>query len=187
MGEKKDYELVLKAHPGLRGGRVTVLVYDQEDNLLTTHEGNLISLTARAKVAIKLAEALGFDQDQAKALRAELDIQWLEFYRLAQAQAGPAQQSAADLLAQMPGEAVREADEMLNDPALITRIGDDIADLGVAGERHLCLTLYLLGVSRQLTRPLSVRVHGPSSSGKSHLSKRSPAFCRPKRSCWQHR
>jgi hypothetical protein len=41
--------------------------------------------------------------------------------------------------------------------------------MGVAGERELALALYLVGVSRKLARPLSARVRGPSTSGKSHV------------------
>jgi hypothetical protein len=43
-----------------------------------------------------------------------------------------------------------------------------VAALGVAGEPALALTIYLVGVSRLLARPLAAIVQGPSSSGKSY-------------------
>src|SRR5262249_23147091 len=51
----------------------------------------------------------------------------------------------------------------------MTRVADDIEALGVAGERAITAVLYLVGVSRRLSRPLSARVKGPSSSGKSYI------------------
>ena len=75
----------------------------------------------------------------------------------------------AELLARMP-EAVRaEAHAMLVDPQLLKRIVDDIGRLGVAGERELAASLYLVGISRLLPHPLAVILQGPSSSGKSYV------------------
>jgi hypothetical protein len=64
---------------------------------------------------------------------------------------------------------VAEARHLLNQPCLLTMILDDIAALGVAGERELTATVYLAGVSRLLEKPLAVIVQGPSSSGKSYI------------------
>jgi len=66
-----------------------------------------------------------------------------------------------------PPEVRDTALEMLRDPNLIQRIVDDVAHLGVAGERELTATLYLIGTSRLLPQPCSGRVHGPTASGKS--------------------
>ncbi len=81
-------------------------------------------------------------------------------------------QESADLLAGMPTDIVQEAKEMLSDPYLISRIADDVAALGVAGEPELAVTLYLIGTSRLLDKPLSGIVMGPSSSGKSHANEK---------------
>ncbi len=70
---------------------------------------------------------------------------------------------------ELPQRARDEADAMLQDPNLVDRIIEDLAALGVAGERELVLALYLVGTSRLLTRPLAAIVQGPSSSGKSYL------------------
>lgn len=58
---------------------------------------------------------------------------------------------------------------MLESSELLKRILDDVGALGVAGERELAATLYLVGTSRLLGRPLAAIVQGPSSSGKSYL------------------
>ena len=62
-----------------------------------------------------------------------------------------------------------EAERLLQNPKLIQEIIDDVARLGVAGEKELTATVYLVGVSRFLPRPLNSIVQGPSSSGKSYL------------------
>jgi hypothetical protein len=78
-------------------------------------------------------------------------------------------QDNAELLSQMPPDVVQEAEAMLADSHLIQRIIDDVDALGVAGERELTATIYLIGISRLLDRPLSAIVQGPSSSGKSYM------------------
>ena len=65
-----------------------------------------------------------------------------------------------------------EAARLLEDPELIDRIGSDIEAAGVAGEEDLRLTLYLIGTSRLLPRPLAAIVQGQSSSGKSYTVER---------------
>jgi hypothetical protein len=77
--------------------------------------------------------------------------------------------SADDLLAALPQAARDEADALLADPVLTKRVIDDVARQGVAGERELVLTIYLVGVSRLLRHPLAAIVQGPSASGKSYL------------------
>ena len=65
-----------------------------------------------------------------------------------------------------------EAERLLEDPELIARIGSDIEAAGVAGEEELALTLYLIGTSRLLRRPLAGIVQGQTSSGKSYTIER---------------
>ena len=77
--------------------------------------------------------------------------------------------TSAELLANMPADVRAEADAMLRDPLLIKTVIDDVAALDVAGERELIATVFMIGVSRQLPRPLAGIVQGPSSSGKSYL------------------
>ena len=73
-----------------------------------------------------------------------------------------------DRLAGMSKETIDEANTLLDDPELITRICDDAEAVGVAGERELVATIYLIGVSRLLPRPLAGIIRGSSSSGKSY-------------------
>ena len=69
----------------------------------------------------------------------------------------------------MPEQARLEADALLKDPNLAAKVQEDIASLGVAGEHSLSLTIYVVGVSRNLPKPLNARIHGPTSSGKSFI------------------
>jgi hypothetical protein len=75
-----------------------------------------------------------------------------------------------EALAKMPAEIVAEAEAMLESKDLLYLVLDDIAAVGVAGERPLALTLYLVGTSRLLDRPLAAIVQGPSASGKSYIA-----------------
>jgi DNA primase len=91
------------------------------------------------------------------------------FERQRSAQATPAEPDPADLLAQMPIQIRAEARAMLEAPDLLKRVIDDIAAIGVAGERELTATIYLVGVSRLLDKPLAAIVQAPSSVGKSYM------------------
>ena len=73
------------------------------------------------------------------------------------------------LLAEMPESVREEARLMLDDPNLMKLIIDDIETLGVAGERELTATIYLVGVSRLLDRPMAAIAQGPTASGKSFV------------------
>jgi hypothetical protein len=155
-----------------RGWRVTVLAYDAlTDELRLTDEANLLPLQSRLRLVERFAEKLKFDQAQTKAFTLELDKQWLALYREYQRRraAGPAQADTAALLQHMPQDTQQEAEAILQHPRLVDLIRQDIEALGVAGEYDLALTIYLTGLSRQLDKPLAVRVHGPTASGKSYL------------------
>lgn len=86
---------------------------------------------------------------------------------------------AETLLATMPDFVRAEARAMLEDPNLMKHIVDDVAAMGVAGERELTATIYLVGTSRLLESPLAVIVKGPSSSGKSYLIRKTVALFPP--------
>ena len=74
-------------------------------------------------------------------------------------------------LAAMPHEVVTDAEAMLADDQLIERILTDIEVLGVVGERELAATIYCIGTSRLLVKPLSSCTQGPSASGKSFINR----------------
>jgi hypothetical protein len=65
--------------------------------------------------------------------------------------------------------AFEAAEKLVRRADLMVIIVEDIGKLGVAGERDLIATLYLIGTSRKLARPLAGRVKGPRSSGKSFI------------------
>ena len=66
-------------------------------------------------------------------------------------------------------ELIEYARQFLSLPDLIERIPGHLHQLGVAGEKELCLMLYLIGTSRLLSRPLAGLVMGASSGGKSYV------------------
>jgi hypothetical protein len=83
--------------------------------------------------------------------------------------AGDAEDPRGAELAKMPESITAEAERVLADPGLFEKVVTDIEAVGVAGERALASTLYLLGTSAQLPKPLATIVRGPSASGKSYI------------------
>jgi hypothetical protein len=79
---------------------------------------------------------------------------------------------AAALLDKMPEPVRAEACALLDAENLMQRVVADIGALGVAGEKELAATAYLVGTSRLLPEPLAAIVQGPTSSGKSYIVKR---------------
>jgi hypothetical protein len=73
-----------------------------------------------------------------------------------------------ELLEGMTPLARQQAREALDNPQLVRLVVDDIGAIGVAGERELAITIYLIGVSRLLSRPLAGIIQGPTASGKSY-------------------
>jgi hypothetical protein len=71
--------------------------------------------------------------------------------------------------APMSDEARRAAEELLASPDLLSRIVEDLSELGVVGEETNKLVTYLAATSRQLERPLAVIVQSSSAAGKSAL------------------
>lgn len=79
---------------------------------------------------------------------------------------------AAVKLAEMSDESVDEAEVILQEPWLNEYLLNGFASLGITGESELAMTIYLVGTSRLLKRPLAAIVQGPSSSGKSYTIER---------------
>jgi hypothetical protein len=168
----ESWNLVLRMPAEAKGWRVDVLVYDSaNDELRATDQGNLMSLTTRKRMAGRLAEQLKLEEARADTLATDLDKAWLSFYGEYQRtmQASPAQASAAELLEEMPRQVRLDAERLLGDRALFQVIRNDLDALGIAGERALAVTSYLVGTSRQLEKPMSMRVHGPTASGKNFV------------------
>ena len=70
----------------------------------------------------------------------------------------------------MSQEEHRAALELLSDPRLLERIVDDLATLGVVGERTNLAVAYLATISRRCERPLGVVIQSSSAAGKSTLA-----------------
>ncbi|MCI0351196.1 MAG: hypothetical protein L0Z53_17370 [Acidobacteriales bacterium] len=79
----------------------------------------------------------------------------------------------------MPDEVRDKAQAMLRDPNLVERVIDDVADCGVAGERDLIATVYVIGTSRLLPEPLGAIVQAPTSTGKSFVVEKTAKFFPP--------
>jgi len=72
-------------------------------------------------------------------------------------------------LAAMPAEVVSQAEALLLSHNLIREISAGFQQIGIVGECDLALTIYLVGVSRLLKKPLGAIAQGTSSSGKSFV------------------
>lgn len=157
-------------------GLKTVLrVFDDEtETLIDTDTIDLGKKTKRDEYAARLAEEHGILAEDVEA-----ELLRITNERSAEHEPKPDTVPADDLaeqtqaaLEQTDPEVRQEAERLLEDPQLIDRIGADIESAGVAGEDDLRLTLYLVGTSRLLPRPLAAIVQGQSSSGKSYTVER---------------
>ncbi len=72
-------------------------------------------------------------------------------------------------LESMEKSVVAEAEEMLADPRLGDRLLLDFEAAGIVGEELLACTVYMLGTSRLLDKPLAAITQGVTSSGKSYV------------------
>ena len=158
-----------------RAGMVTVTARLGEE-VVAAETVNLLRPKARADFVERLIkDRPGIDRSK---IEAELLMVAGEVAKRGKEPAGngPAAEDsrpdAAAALADMPENVRDEADAMLKDPDLLKRIVIDICSLGVAGEHELTTTVYLIGTSRQLSKPLAGIVQGPTASGKSHVVER---------------
>jgi hypothetical protein len=172
-----SWELKIKAvvNGRVRKSEVLLLI---DGVLRETARVDLMVPAERQKLAGLVATMVGEAQEQ---VLESINLDWfrvLEQHEQAEAAAEEARppDKAEDvdaqtmrLLKEMPADVRAEAETRLQSPGLLAGIADDIATLGVAGERLLVETLYLLGTSRLLKNPLAARIKGPSSSGKSYL------------------
>lgn len=154
---------------GRRDGKKTVVTARRRDEVLHRDWINLNAAKDRATFAAAVVERIPLDDrpaDVAEAARA------LEQRLIALADVpsgGGGTGPAAPLADESPEWARSEAESMLADPKLIGRVRKDLAVTGIAGEARLAATLYLVGTSRKLPRPLAAIVQGTSSAGKTHV------------------
>ena len=138
--------------------------------LIDTDTVDLAKKTKRDEYAARLADEHGIPAEdvQAQLLRAASERSAENAPQTDAAPPDDLAEQTRTALEQTDPAVLEEAARLLEDPALIDRIGNDIEAAGVAGEDDLRLTLYLVGTSRLLPRPLAAIVQGQSSSGKSH-------------------
>lgn len=159
--------------PTGKGMKTVLRVFDGED-LIETDTVDLAKTTKRTEFAARLADRLGVPVENVEA-----ELLRITNERSAANEPKPDPEPVDDLgeqtraaLEQTDHDVREEADRLLEDPELIDRIQADIEAVGVAGEDDLRLTLYLVGCSRLLPRPLAAIVQGQSSSGKSYTVER---------------
>jgi len=169
--------LQIKWSPVGKQMKVTLRVFDN-DVLIETETVDLANPAKRQKFAEKISNATG-------ATVAEIADELLAISIDRSKRDKPPQSPATeDDLAERthhaiettPPEVLADAEALLAAPDLIARISADIEAAGVAGEEDLRLTLYLIGTSRLLARPLAGIVQGQSSSGKSYTIERVAAM-----------
>ena len=153
----KKWRVTLTAHLG--------------DEVVAHEKLDLGKPTARSRFAQKLCEGRNGIDPQAverelvriavneAGKRTELPVEGLD---------ERARHDSAALLVAMDDNHKAEALAMLESPDLFQRVVQDICSLGIAGEKELSATIYLIGTSRLLSKPLAAIVQGPSSSGKSY-------------------
>jgi len=129
--------------PTGNGLKAVLRVFDGED-LIDTDTVDLAKTTKRTEFARRLAERTGAALEDVEA-----ELLRITNERSAANDPKPAPEPMDDLgeqtraaLEQTDAEVLEEAGRLLEDPALIDRIGADIESVGVAGEDDLRLTLY---------------------------------------------
>jgi hypothetical protein len=150
-----------------------------EGNVLLTDRVDMMAASERHRFFRRVSEKVG---EKLEDVEAKGEGVWNRVFQehqqsAATASAAPAEEPAAEdldaqaarLLAEMPENIRAEAEAKLHAADLLKNVVDDVAVLGVAGERATVAALFLVGVSRLLKRPAAARVKGPTSSGKSYL------------------
>jgi len=163
MQENRD-GLTIEYAPGPNGSAAGTVTARLAGDVLAVEKIDLRKSKARAGFAAALCEGrAGIDRPavEAELLRLAAD--------LAARGNGDGAPAEPDYWAATPVAAKEAGQALLESAGLVKQVADDVAVLGVAGERELTVTLYLVGTSRLLARPLSAIVQGPSSSGKSYI------------------
>ncbi len=152
--------------PTRKNGKPILTVRTNEGELLRCDKIDLFNPGARERFATALGEKVEIDVEAVHRAVMQLAAELL-----ADEAGADDEQEAADTdpLASTPSAVIEEALDMLRSPDLIDRVAQDVSTVGVAGESDLVVTLYLVGTSRLLKKPLASVVQGSSSSGKSYI------------------
>lgn len=166
-----NLEFNVEANGRLR--KATVTAVGDDGAVLHQDRVDMQEAKERSRLVRDLAKRLNEDR---KIVSGKVETAWFGAVRDRREQPPPPQDvrpepppGPEDFLKDTPPEVGAEAEEMLADPGLLRIVTEDVAELGVAGEEDAVKTVYLAGTSRHLASPLALRIHGPSSSGKSFL------------------
>ena len=142
-----------------------------------SHEFNTFNADRRRQFIVGLARRLNVDRavldslDQRimdEAIAADNAAHEAAAREAAERQAVESQ--GRDPLAGVPAETIQAAEDFLANPRMFDELRRDFSLIGIVGEILLSLTIYLICVSRKLSRPLSACVQSASSSGKSFVT-----------------
>lgn len=78
--------------------------------------------------------------------------------------------AAANTPAESDPQILEAAERFLNNPDKFDELCSDFETLGIVGEADLATTVYLVGTSRLLDKPLAAVIQAPSSTGKSFVA-----------------
>jgi hypothetical protein len=140
--------------------KINAQVLDTGSGVLFADGVDMMSARSRAAYARLAAAELGL---------AEGDIKRALGRVLLALESEPPQPEAEPATVALNESEQAEALALLQDPALVERIGADLATCGVVGESSNLLAGYLAAVSRKLARPLAVLIQSSSAAGKSSL------------------
>ncbi len=163
MTDQSDYTLTWQ--PSTTKGKI-ILRCVINDETIFHDELNIARDKDRIAACKKLTE-LGCDQ---LTLGKELLSIANEFASISPRRNPSDEMRIKNPLDSMDPDCVSEAEHILTEcTSILELVYEDAQAVGVVGEQPTVLTLYLAGVSRLLSKPLSVIVQGSSSSGKSYL------------------
>lgn len=158
---RNGYALVrIERRPSVEEGQSVVRLIRGHDDELDRDVLNLDSHAERIALASRFARQIDFDARLIEKTLLKLSAMW--------DMPDPVKFDPDDLLGLMAEEVVDSAQRMAESPGLIDQIMADFPIMGIAGETSLAMTVYLLGTSRLLDKPLAAIVQGSSSAGKSY-------------------
>ena len=154
----------LERNPGVEALKITLRL--MWDGLFHLDSFDLCSDSHRRKFTIRAAEECRLE---AELIKRDLGKLLLALERIQEQRLKAAEAEANEVAPEMTPDERREAEQLLQSPDLIDRIGRDFETCGMVGEGVNRLVGYLACTSRLLRRPLAVIIQSTSAAGKSTL------------------
>jgi len=178
----EDITIELNFTPAKPGSTSGTLKVQHGEEILFIDTLNLAKDKARSQFIDKVREKYsGLDQNDLEKKLMRVADQELERGRKNDTQP-PSERDNWPLyrsqlaLEKTDSELVGWAKEFLRRSDLVSQIVEHARLIGVAGETELVVMIYLIGISRLLTRPLAGEVMGASSTGKSYTIRQIAGF-----------